>query len=368
MSLKTHKNIEKNMEIQKILKRLSQLEALNETLSQQLTVEISQRQNLEKLSFSTNENFSTQLNILQKTFDNFEDTLNKNMEKLKNDISDDYNKKNKEFLDYIEKTFKSPLTNTSKNNLDINSDKFFRIQQMIENEFNQYKSELNSNVLNTEYHSKKLNDVVINFSNDLNGIQKEIQSLKNENEQLKNFRIQTISEINKINDNNIEKDNSSENYNKRIDNILLDMNSKMKNYDDIFRNHNNNFEILKNDFHSQIKEMNNFIKKNYKDVSNDFQTKINNFNQEMEYFEKHIINEQDKFIKYVQSNFDEQNSSLKKLFDYANDDIEILKERSNDIEDSINKLRTDVFKNINETEEFFEKKYDSLFRIINKVN
>ena len=77
MSLKTHKNIEKNMEIQKILKRLSQLEALNETLSQQLTVEISQRQNLEKLSFSTNENFSTQLNILQKTFDDFEDTLNK---------------------------------------------------------------------------------------------------------------------------------------------------------------------------------------------------------------------------------------------------------------------------------------------------
>ena len=74
---------------------------------------------------------------------------------------------------------------------------------MTENEFNQYKSELN---FNTEYHSKKLNDVVINFSNDLNGIQKEIQSLKNENEQLKNFRIQTISEINKINDNNIEKD------------------------------------------------------------------------------------------------------------------------------------------------------------------
>ena len=66
--------------------------------------------------------------------------------------------------------------------------------------------------------------------------------------------------------------------------------------------------------------------------------------------------------------FNEQNSFLKKLFDYANEDIEILKGKIENLDDSIKKLRIEVFKGINQTEEFLEKKYDSIYRIINKVN
>ena len=59
---------------------------------------------------------------------------------------------------------------------------------------------------------------------------------------------------------------------------------------------------------------------------------------------------------------------MKKLFDYTNEDIDILKSKTENLENSLNKLRTDIFKGINETEEFLEKKYDSLLQVVNKFN
>ena len=360
---------EMSLDIQKIFKKISQLESLNENLSKKLNNEISQRQNLEKHTLTSNEEFSGQLNTLKGTFENFEIVINQNMEKLKIDISDDFKKKNTEFVQIIENNLKSNKFNPlslSYNN--ISEETYTRIQKMIDNEFNQYRSELNTIKLKSEYHSKKLQDIVSQCSDDFNGIQKEIQELKNENEQLKIFRLQTIAEINKMKDNNLKKDNSYESFVKKMDDILLELNGKMRNYDDIFRSHTNNFELIKNDFFNQFKDMNNIIKNNNKEMNDNVENKINICNKEIENFENHILSENDKFVKYIQNHIDEQNSSLKRLFDYANEDIELLKGKIMNLDDSIKKLRTEVFKGINETEEFLEKKYDSIYRIVNKVN
>ena len=291
------------------------------------------------------------------------------MEKLKSDILEDVHKKNSDFISLIESNIKSdsksPFTLNKNNEYD---EKFKRIEDMINNEFNQYRSELNTNIINSEFNSKKIDEIISKFSLDLTEIQKQIQNLNNENEQLKTFRIQTISEIKKIKENNFQKDNSYEQFIQKMDNVILELGAKMKNYDDIFRNHTNNFELIKNDFFNQFKDMNNIIKRNNKELNDNFENKIDICNKEIENFENHILSEHDKFVKFIQNNFDEQNSSLKRLFDYANEDIELLKGKIGNLDDSIKKLRTEVFKGINETEEFLEKKYDSIFRIVNKVN
>jgi hypothetical protein len=41
---------------------------------------------------------------------------------------------------------------------------------MIDNEFSKYRSELNTNIVKTEYRSKKLIDIVNKYSDDFNGI------------------------------------------------------------------------------------------------------------------------------------------------------------------------------------------------------
>ena len=70
------------------------------------------------------------------------------MEKLKSDILEDIHKKNSDFIYLIESNIKSdsktPFTLNKNNEYD---EKFKRIENMINNEFNQYRSELNSNII-----------------------------------------------------------------------------------------------------------------------------------------------------------------------------------------------------------------------------
>ena len=63
---------EMGLDIQKIFKKISELEKLNNNLSQKLKNEISQRQNLEKHTLTSNEAISGELNTLKGSFENFE--------------------------------------------------------------------------------------------------------------------------------------------------------------------------------------------------------------------------------------------------------------------------------------------------------
>ncbi len=272
---------ELGFDVQKLFQKISKLEASNENLSQLLNNEIVQRQNLEKHTLTTNEAFSGQLNALKGSFDHFGDVIKNNMEKLKTDILEDVHKKNTEFVSLIENNIKSNNINNPFN-LKLNEEiegKFKRIEEMINNEFNQYRNELNTNVINSEFNSKKLDEIITKFSNDLTELQKQIQNINNENEQLKTFRIQSIYEIKNMRDNIFQKDNSYEQFIKKMDDIILELSSKMKNYDDIFQNHTNNFELMKNEVYNQLTEMKNIIQKNNNEVNN-------NNNKKHDYFKK----------------------------------------------------------------------------------
>jgi hypothetical protein len=86
----------------------------------------------------------------------------------------------------------------------------------------------------------------------------------------------------------------------------------------------------------------------------------------MGYFENHLLNEYEKFINFIQTKFDELNEGVKKLVDYNGEDINIMKEKMDLFQEANKKLRIDLFKGLNETEDFFEKKYNSILKIINK--
>ena len=89
-------------------------------------------------------------------------------------------------------------------------------------------------------------------------------------------------------------------------------------------------------------------------------------NKEIENFEKFISQEHSKFVDFIQNRLDESISSIKKLFDFNVDDIKKLNEKIEIIQEIIKKVRIDVFQSINDSEEFMENKYQSLFRLINK--
>ena len=88
--------------------------------------------------------------------------------------------------------------------------------------------------------------------------------------------------------------------------------------------------------------------------------------QEWENFENHLLGQYEKFINFIQNKVEEYNEGMKKLSDYNGEDINLLKEKMNLFQEGNNKLRIDIFKGINESQEFLEKKYNSIINLINK--
>ena len=350
---------EMNIDIQTLYKKISKLEQNNENIFQTLNNEINQRQNLQKHTLTTNEAFSSQLNSLKGSYEHFEEIFNQNLENLKNSM--------------IEKN----LNNINNNNFNdyqncINFEEIFskinNIQNIMNTEFNHYRNELNSTNSKIDFFEKKLNDIFYNLHSQINYINQELNNIKKDIDFIKSNQKNSTNNIQKFQSDFLTNQKDNNLFKNDIKKIINEVENKIKNYDEIFNNHNNTFEKMKNEFLIQFKEFNSNVNNKLKEFSDNYGANIDIQNKEIDHFEKHIREEYEKFIQHIQSNIEEKNSAIKKLFDYNSEDIEILKNKNETLENLIKKLRSDIFKGINETEEFLEKKYDSILRIINKVN
>ena len=148
------------LDLQKIFKKLSKLESQQENLLQLLNTEISQRQNLEKHTITTHEAFSGQLSALKETYDHFEEAISTSMEKNRLAILEEVQKKNTNLINLFESNLNSEkaqhytiantanATNTNIKHLENQvmsidtqiEDKFAKVEEMITNEFKQYRS------------------------------------------------------------------------------------------------------------------------------------------------------------------------------------------------------------------------------------
>ena len=370
------------LDLQKIFKKLSKLESQHDNFLQLLNTEISQRQNLEKHTITTHEAFSGQLSALKETYDHFEEAISTSMEKNRLAILEEVQKKNTNLINLFESNLNSEKAQnfTLSANPNIKhlenqvmsidtqiEDKFTKIDEMITNEFKQYRSELNSNVVKIEFIEKKMNESFTTIKNDIVNIVKEINFIKKDMEQFKTFRKTTVQNFQSFQKDFIKNDEIISQFSSKIDLLISDLESKMKNYDDLFTNHTNDLEGIKNEIFNQFKEMNTTLTNKMKNFGDNTTNQIECNNKEIDHFEKHIISEHEKFINFIQNHLDEQNGNIRKLFDYVNDDIDMLKSKGDTMESLMKKLRADVFNSINETEEFLQKKYESIFRIVNKV-
>ncbi len=55
---------------------------------------------------------------------------------------------------------------------------------------------------------------------------------------------------------------------------------------------------------------------------------------------------------------------MKKLTEFMSEDIDLLKKKSENLEDIVRNIRTEFFNNLNDVEQFFTKKFESLFRTL----
>lgn len=361
------------LELNKIYKKISKIEASNENMTTLLNNEISQRQNLEKHTLTTNEAFSGQIRALKDNYDSFEEVLGSSMDKLKTTISEDVQAKNTHLLEILEST----ISNQSKQDqnkeiqkiIESNNDaKYNRFEEIIAIEFKQVRSDINSSIVKMEYFDKRMNELYSSLQDQMTNLSKEILTCKSEVESLKAFKRATVQNFQSFQRDFIKNEQINTEFANKISIMMKDLDDKMKNYDDIFINHTNNFEVIKKELYDQITAMSTNLNQKVKGMNESINNQLANQTKEIDHFEHHMLNEHDKFINFIQSHLDEQNLNMKKLFDFSNEDIDILKTKSDSLENALKKLRGDLFKSINESEDFLTKKYESIFRIVNKCS
>ena len=362
-----------NLDLMKINKKLEKHSNYQENMQSLLEEEIKLRQDVEKKTFLMNENLTTEINKIKFNMSNFTQTINDSLkeylkkiseEQIKNSANlssknDEINKKLDEYKEIIKK------------NQEEKSQKIIELEEKIkslqENNTKNYQSMQKNNTLNTQEINNiknliKNNNILIN--DEITLIKKDITYIKNELQNLKNAKVNTNSDINKIIK---EIEYMNINFEKTINdinNIRIETQTKINNYESANRLFHQDFEEMKERLLTHIDDINNINKEDIIKIRDDIFGQIKQMKNDMNQFNLNIIKENQKFIDYNQTQLQEHDDNLKKLFEYTTDDIEVLKKKSDTLENLLKNTRNEMINNINSVEGFLTNRYDSIFKSI----
>ena len=362
-----------NLDLMKINKKLEKNSNYQENLQSLLEEEIKLRQDIEKKTFLINENLTTEITKIKFNMSNFTQTINDslkehlkkiNEEQLKTSANltsknEEIDKKMQEFEEIIKKSQEEK------------SQKLIELEEKMklleEKNFNNYQNLQKNNISNIQEINEiknlvKNNNILIN--DEINLIKKDITYIKNEIQNLKTSKVNTNSDLNKI-IKEIDCINLAfERTMNDINNIRIEIQTKINNYESTNRLFHQDFEEMKENLLAHINDINNINKEDIIKIRDEIFGNVKQMKNDMNQFNLNIIKENQKFIDYNQTQLQEHDDNLKKLFEYTSDDIEVLKKKSDTLENLLKNTRNEMINNINSVEGFLTNRYDSIFKSI----
>ena len=309
-----------------------------------------------------------QNNKLNKNENNNADNCDINSDDLENNNENDIKKNNRndniKYLkhNYSKDSIKSALLVPKEG---MNFQKII-FDENLNKELAQYKEDLNKNEIKTSLLEDKYNNLSTQYLSDIKTIKDILETLKNYQKNFENFKNNILQDMNKYKNNLEHNAINNKLFITDITNIIENFQKKLNNFEKNNIQRNSNNSVRDNKLDKILKNINQKLNNEMNEFHSEINKQVREHNKEIENFEKFISQEHEKFVEFIQNRLDESISSIKKLFDFNADDIKKLNDKTEIIQDIIKKVRSDVFKSINDSEEFLENKYQSLFRLINK--
>ena len=382
------------MNNEEIIERLKRLEHFTNTISQQINNEIVERK-IELDSYKK-ENYlaKNELKELKKSFERYDNLVEKNIKNTQYNIENDVANKNRALMEYID-------TNLIKKEDILFLKEFFKQKDYINNNHTKMQIFLNkfdnefgnnfneSNDLNfNDKNNNKINSEFVQYRTNLNEIKHNLNEFKknycSNNEEIKNNVTTIDKDISYIKE---TFEDISSRYNELENHIQYNNDIQMKCYNDLncklnelyntinekqdqinnVKNFENIFNKKFDDLNNLINNINSCIQKNNFDLNNKIKTlketllnQINNQFEEINKFEQNMCNNFDKFKLKIYSILEQNTDEIKSICDYTNTDVNLLRNRNQYLEKTIDKLRNDVFDSIKESDNFMFKKIDHL--------
>ena len=281
------------------------------------------------------------------------------------DIRKNPKKEKEKYLkyDFVKDSVKSNFL-TQKEELNYkNNNKIF--EENINQKLFKYDQELNESNLKLSLLEKKYDSISTQYYSDLKNINNMIESMKKYQKNFDNFKENTIFNLNKFKGDFEHNVQNNKLFITEISSLIEEFQKKLNKYEKNNIRMNSNLSERKDDLDLILNNLNQTLNNEMNEFHLEINRQIKDQSNEIENFEKFISQEHEKFVDFIQNRLDESISSIKKLFDFNKNDIKRLNNKIEIVQENIKKVRTDVFQNINDSEEFLENKYQSLFRLFN---
>ena len=227
------------------------------------------------------------------------------------------------------------------------------------------EEEINMGITKINHLEKKFEIFLENFNKDINIIKNNIKQNMDNVDNLSsghNILNEKFDNLYKtFNDTNI-------NFNKFNYQTTLALNEtqkKLEEYTDYFKNAKNDIQKMAND----INEDNSILKQILNDKFNDYEKDLkelkNTIDLENNEYKFKIEEKQDKFINLIKDEKDEYLKEAKKIQSNILEKCEIIQNENNKLNNDVNEMKNSFFHNLNEMEQYFNKKYQQIYRTIN---
>ena len=414
-----NKNVNELLNDEDLCKKIGRMETILNYYEAKLKNEFNERKKLEDKI----ETLTMDVYHIRENFDDMSKLFTENFTKIKNNIMDNVETKNNSINKIVLESSKRLNTLEDiilNNNTNRNSNDMIYPQKSLQNIDNirsnrsmnnslMYSTQRDSSFMKQNYVSLQNNkyDILLNRINNLEkivfkkgsylGREEEINiGLTKVNHLEKKFEI-FLENFNK--DINIIKNNIKQNFDiidnvkgannilgEKFDNLYRTFNDtninidkfnyqttlalnetqkKLEEYTDYFNNTKTDLIKMENDLKEEFTILKQILNEKLFDYEKNFNDIKNKINTENDEFKLKLEENQDIFMNKLQKENEDYLNKAKKIENNIVEKCELIQKDNKKLNDNVNEIKNSFFHNLNEIEQYFNTKYQSLYKAIN---
>ena len=362
-----------NIAIGKLDKRIKDLELLTTKLNERINEESFRRNELKNNQLTSSENNNFQIKTIKDSIEQLATIFNTSLTEMKTSFNEEINDKTsslKEIIDEKSKLIDEIINNKKNDNLNYQNsfNDFGNKFENFEKELNEFKNDLKEKNKKIENFEKTVSNDHSFFEEQIGNINKQFMAIEKDSVINKTFKTN-------INKNIADIESEIRQQNEIINKIKLDYDSYMNTFESKLNKYYENYRIesdklikIQEDIYTHIDLTDNKLLTKIKELSDYFNKEITLQQNEIENFEKYIMQEHSHFSDFFQEKLKVLEQNMNKNISFTDADNKQLKIITKNLKEENENLKVKINENINELNKFHNKKNDTILKILMNNN
>ena len=362
-----------NIAIGKLDKRIKDLELLTTKLNERINEESFRRNELKNNQLTSSENNNFQIKTIKDSIEQLATIFNTSLTEMKTSFNEEINDKTsslKEIIDEKSKLIDEIINNKNNDNLNYQNsfNDFGNKFENFEKELNEFKNDLKEKNKKIENFEKTVSNDHSFFEEQIGNINKQFMAIEKDSVINKTFKTN-------INKNIADIESEIRQQNEIINKIKLDYDSYMNTFESKLNKYYENYRIesdklikIQEDIYTHIDLTDNKLLTKIKELSDYFNKEITLQQNEIENFEKYIMQEHSHFSDFFQEKLKGLEQNMNKNISFIDADNKQLKIITKNLKEENENLKVKINENINELNKFHNKKNDTILKILMNNN